>query len=165
MSGVIVYVGLGSNLDEPVAHVQRALAQLGAIPGTHLLAASSLYRTAPLGPQDQPDFINAVACLRTALSPRGLLDELQQLEAAHRRVREGPHWGPRTLDLDILLYGDLRLDEPELRIPHPGIATRAFVLKPLQELTADLIIPGLGSLEALLATCPPWRLEVLNSAP
>lgn len=164
MRSVIAYVGLGSNLDEPVAHVQQALAQLDAIPQTHLIVASRLYRTAPLGPQDQPDFINAVAGLRTDLAPRNLLAELQRLEATHGRVREGLRWGPRTLDLDLLLYGDLQMDEPDLRIPHPGMTTRAFVLKPLQELVADLIIPGLGSLQALLATCPPWPMEIVNPA-
>lgn len=164
MNSVIAFIGLGSNLDEPVAHVQRALTQLDAITRTRLQAASHLYRTSPLGPQDQPDFINAVACLCTALSPRDLLGELQRIEATHGRVREGLRWGPRTLDLDILLYGDLQMDEPDLRIPHPGMATRAFVLKPLQELVADLIIPGLGSLQALLATCPPWQMEIVNPA-
>jgi 2-amino-4-hydroxy-6-hydroxymethyldihydropteridine diphosphokinase len=165
LSSVIAYVGLGSNLGEPVAHVQQALAQLDAIHQTRLIVASRLYRTAPLGPQDQPDFINAVAGLQTRLAPRNLLDELQRLEAAHGRVREGLRWGPRTLDLDILLYDDLQMDEPDLRIPHPGMAMRAFVLKPLQELAADLIIPGLGSLEALLATCPPWQMEIVNYVP
>ncbi len=165
MKSFIAYVGLGSNLDEPVAHVRHAFAQLDAIPQTRLFAVSRIYRTAPLGPQDQPDFINAVAGLCTALSPRNLLGELQRIEAAHGRVREGLRWGPRTLDLDILLYGDLQMNEPDLRIPHPGLATRAFVLKPLQELAAGLIIPGLGSLEALLTTCPPWQMEIVNSVP
>jgi len=164
LNSVIAFIGLGSNLDEPVAHVQRALAQLDGITRTRLQAASSLYRTSPLGPQDQPDFINAVACLCTALSPRDLLGELQRIEAAHGRVRGGLRWGPRTLDLDILLYGDLQMDESDLRIPHPGMTTRAFVLKPLQELAADLIIPGQGTLRELLAACPSWRMEVVNPA-
>ncbi|MGQ4878208.1 2-amino-4-hydroxy-6-hydroxymethyldihydropteridine diphosphokinase [Billgrantia sp. LNSP4103-1] len=137
---VDAYVGLGSNLDAPVEQVRRALEELDALPLTTRMAASRLYVSRPVGPQDQPDFINAVAHLRTRLSPLALLDQLQSLEQRHRRVRQR-HWGPRTLDLDLLLYGNETLELPRLRVPHPEMASRAFVLLPLAELTPQLHLP------------------------
>jgi len=132
----LAYIGLGSNLDDPEHQVRRALAELEALPLTRLEAGSPLYRSAPMGPQDQPPFINAVARLATHLSPLALLDQLQALEQRHRRVRRR-HWGPRTLDLDLLLYEGCRARWPRLTLPHPGIAERNFVLVPLADIAPD----------------------------
>lgn len=145
------YVGLGSNLDEPVVQVRRALVALEALPQTRLVARSSLYRSPPMGPPDQPDYVNAVAALLTALPAAELLAALQAIEAAQGRRRDGPRWGPRTLDLDLLLYGDLALNSETLVLPHPGLAERPFVLVPLLEVAPGLRVPG-GSPVAQLAT-------------
>jgi 2-amino-4-hydroxy-6-hydroxymethyldihydropteridine diphosphokinase len=155
------FIGLGSNLDEPRQQVARALRELAGLPDTTLAAQSSLYRSAPMGPPDQPAYINAVARLETRLAPEALLDALQAIEARHGRVRGDERWGPRTLDLDILLYADVRIDKPRLQVPHPGLAERNFVLQPLAEIAPDLDIPGLGPLRDLLARCPPDALERL----
>ena len=146
----VAHIGLGSNLDDPVRQVRQALQELGGLAHTQLLASSSLYRTAPVGKLDQPDFINAVAMLDTALSPRELLQELLALEAHHGRVR-GERNGPRTLDLDLLLLGDLVLHEPGLEVPHPRMHERAFVLLPLEQVSPDAVIPGRGSVKDLKA--------------
>ena len=144
------HIGLGSNLDDPVRHVRQALAELARLPQTRLLACSSLYRTAPVGKLDQPDFVNAVAMLDTALSPRELLRELLALEARHWRVRGEPN-GPRTLDLDLLLLGDRLIREPGLEVPHARMHQRAFVVLPLAEVSPHAVIPGHGSVAALAA--------------
>ncbi|MFA7592474.1 MAG: 2-amino-4-hydroxy-6-hydroxymethyldihydropteridine diphosphokinase [Thiohalobacteraceae bacterium] len=154
-------MGLGSNLDDPVRQVRAGLAALTALEQTELAACSQLYRSAPMGPPGQPDYINAVARLHTRLAPETLLDALQAIEARAGRDRSGERWGPRTLDLDILLYTDRRIDSARLQVPHPGIAARNFVLYPLAELAPDLDIPGLGPLPALLTRCPPEGLERL----
>jgi 2-amino-4-hydroxy-6-hydroxymethyldihydropteridine diphosphokinase len=146
-AGVLAFVGLGSNLERPVRQVRSALRELDGVPGTRLIRHSPLYRSAPLGPQDQPDYINAVAMLSTSLEAHGLLDALQALEQRHGRVRGG-RWGPRTLDLDLLLFGDRRIDTPRLSVPHPQMHRRAFVLVPLHDLAPDLDLPGQGSLAA-----------------
>lgn len=146
-----VYVGLGSNLDAPVDQIRRAFEELDALPLTNCMAVSRLYASRPVGPQDQPDFINAVAYLRTRLSPLALLDQLQALEQRHRRVRQR-RWGPRTLDLDLLLYGNETLDLPRLRVPHPAMASRAFVLLPLAELSPQLQLPDGRHVMALAGT-------------
>jgi len=134
------YIGLGSNLENPKGQVQQALQELAALPLSRLVASSSLYATSPVGPQDQPDFINAAACLETHLSPLALLDQLQALEQRHRR-RRLRHWGPRTLDLDLLLYGELTLHQPRLTVPHGQMHARAFVLVPLVEVATALQQP------------------------
>ncbi len=155
----IVYIGLGSNLDNPRQQVIDALAELQALPGCRLLNHSSLYRTRPVGPQDQPDFVNAVASLATRREPHALLDELQAIEQRHARVRSGAHWGPRTLDLDLLLYGERRIDTPRLRVPHPEMTRRAFVLVPLREIADEnLPIPGAGRLGDFLVDATLERL-------
>ncbi len=159
---VIVYIALGSNLDDPAIHVRRACQELGALPQTCCLQYSCLYQSTPHGSSDQPDYINAVAELETELPPNELLSMLQALEQSHGRVRTGEHWGPRPLDLDILLYGDQQIDGPDLQIPHPYMAERAFVLYPLAELVSDLNIPGFGLLSELLQSCPAEGLEPLN---
>ena len=159
---VTAYVGLGGNLDGPRDQVERAFVELDGLPGTRCVAKSRLYRSAPMGSAGQPDYINAVAKLETQLAPEALLLALQGIEKAHGRTRSGERWGPRTLDLDILLYTDQCVDHPELQIPHPGIAERAFVLYPLHEVAGDMEIPGHGLLSELLKNCSPEGLEPLN---
>lgn len=144
MNPVRAVVALGSNLDGPEARVRRAFGEVGAVPSTRLLARSALYRTAPVGYLDQPAFINACALVETALGPRELLAELLAIERRHGRVRDLPN-GPRTLDLDIVLYGDLVLHEHGLTLPHPRAHERAFVLAPLLDVWPDAIIPGRGA--------------------
>ena len=154
------FIGIGSNLDNPLLQVQTALRELAEIPKTALTRSSSLYRTPPMGPPDQPDYINAVAELTTTLSPTELLDALQALEARHGRVRT-IHWGPRTLDLDLLLYGNETVHTARLTVPHPGIAQRAFVVLPLAEIAPALEIQGLGALSMLRAALQATPIERL----
>ena len=149
MRWVPAYVALGSNLDEPQRQVERALAALAQLPDTRLVARSGLYRSRPLGPIAQPDFVNAVAGLLTHLDARALLRELKALETVLGRATPIVRWGPRLIDLDLLLHGTTRLDEPEIAVPHPGLATRAFVLVPLAEIAPALVVPGLGRVSAL----------------
>lgn len=135
------YIGLGSNLDGPAQRIERAIAALDRLPLTRLLATSPRYASRPVGPQDQPDFVNAVACVSTRLSPLALLDQLQALEQRQRRQRLR-HWGPRTLDLDLLLYDEQTLDLPRLKLPHPAMHQRAFVLVPLADIAPATILGG-----------------------
>ncbi|MES9880057.1 MAG: 2-amino-4-hydroxy-6-hydroxymethyldihydropteridine diphosphokinase [Sedimenticola sp.] len=151
---VTAYIGLGSNLDNPEIQINTALDELDAIPSSHSVTHSSLYSSRPMGPAEQPDYINAVAALETYLEPFPLLRALQAIEQVHKRKR-GERWGPRTLDLDLLLYGELILDETDLKIPHPGIAMRAFVIYPLLEIAPSLKLPGLGSIEQIAAAGSP----------
>ena len=156
------YVGLGSNLEDPQGQVRRALDELAHITDTRVTVRSPLYKSAPLGPQDQPDYINAVAALDTALTPLALLAALRRIEQRHGRVRDGTRWGPRSLDLDILLYGDVVMDTPELTLPHPGLPERAFVLYPLFDIAPHLAVPGRGTvreLRELISGTPPMRLD------
>lgn len=161
----MVYVGLGSNLAGPVEQVRRALVELNCISCTRRIMASSLYRSAPLGPANQPNYVNAVAQLETGLPPVPLLDALQAIEQRHGRTRLGERWGPRTLDLDLLLYGSDVLHVPGLAIPHPRLAQRAFVLLPLQEIAPDLHVPGRGSLPELLAGCSMGGVVRVDAGP
>ena len=149
MTQVTAYVALGANLEDPVAQVQAGIAALATLPRTQLVAQSSLYRTAPVGYADQPDFINAVAAVATALSPRELLDALLAIEINHGRVRQFVN-APRTLDLDVLLYADLQMHEEGLTIPHLRMHARAFVLAPLAEIAPHCVIPGHGNVGELL---------------
>lgn len=158
----ITYIGLGSNLDQPLQQLRDAVIELTSLPGTRLMTLSSWYRSAPMGPQDQPDFINGIAELHTSLSPRELLEALQAIEQAHLR-RKDQHWGPRTLDLDILLYGEQVIDETDLQIPHPGIHLRSFVLLPLAEIAEQLIFPDGTSLISYLENCPSDGIVRLSS--
>lgn len=145
-----VYIGLGSNLDDPVSQVNRAIDALAGIPRTELRAVSSLYRSTPMGPSDQPDYINAVAALLTQFEPEQLLRELQTLELAQGRDRSaGERWGPRTLDLDMLVFAGRRVSAEDLAVPHPRIAERNFVVLPLADIAPDLEIPGLGAVRTL----------------
>jgi len=145
------YVALGSNLDDPRAQVERALDELAGVRDSRLVLRSSLYRSRPFGPVEQPDFVNATAGLLTALSPAELLAELQSLETRLGRERPAVRWGPRRIDLDLLVQGTDRSDEPGLTLPHPGIAHRAFVLVPLAEIAPELMVPALGPVRVLLA--------------
>jgi 2-amino-4-hydroxy-6-hydroxymethyldihydropteridine diphosphokinase len=147
---VIAYIAFGSNLDNPERQLRAALRAVDNLPGTRLLRASSFYRSAPVGYTEQPDFVNAVAAIETTLAPRALLDALLGLEREQGRVRELPN-GPRTLDLDIALYGDERVDEAGLTIPHPRLHERAFVVVPLLEIAPDAVVPGRGALRTLAA--------------
>lgn len=141
---VRAFVALGANIGEPVKHLRAAVEDLSTLPDTRVEARSSLYRSAPVGLLNQPDFINAVVAVDTGLSPLELLRALLAIEARHGRVRSVPN-APRTLDLDLLLHGDSRLDSTELTLPHPRMHQRAFVLLPLLEIAPDLHLPGLGA--------------------
>lgn len=160
----IAFIGLGSNLQDPYSQLLRAFAALGELPGTRLVAQSSLYRSAPLGYADQPDFVNAVAKIATDLSPQALLQALLQIEHSHGRERTFRN-APRTLDLDILLYDDVQLHEQGLTIPHPKMHLRAFVLQPLLEIAPDASIPALGPVRRVMQDCPDQTLErILDAA-
>jgi 2-amino-4-hydroxy-6-hydroxymethyldihydropteridine diphosphokinase len=160
---VAAYVGIGSNLGDPPARVRAALDALGALPRTRLVAASPLYANPPFGPVPQPEFVNAVAALDTALGAIDLLHHLRAIEQAHGRVRDGTRWGPRSLDLDLLLYGDAVIAIDGLTVPHPGLPERNFVLYPLADVApGGLEVPGLGPLAALLAACPSDGLRKLG---
>jgi 2-amino-4-hydroxy-6-hydroxymethyldihydropteridine diphosphokinase len=141
------YVGLGANLGDREATMRRAIELLG----DEVVAVSSFRETDPVGYEDQPRFLNAAVALEMELSPRELLDRLLAVERELGRTRDGPRYGPRTIDLDLLLYGDVVVDEPGLRVPHPRLAGRRFVLEPLVELDPGLTIPGAGAVSALLA--------------
>ncbi|HIE01500.1 MAG: 2-amino-4-hydroxy-6-hydroxymethyldihydropteridine diphosphokinase [Candidatus Parabeggiatoa sp.] len=157
-----VYVGLGSNLDNPIHQLKQALLALNTIPTTVLLKHSALYRSKPLGPQNQPDYINAVAVLTTELAPLMLLNELQAIENKQGRVRTAQRWGPRTLDLDMLLYGNKQLETPQLTLPHPGLYDRAFVLYPLYECAPDLVLPNGLKAYDLIQRCSVMEMAQLN---
>lgn len=145
------YIALGANLDDPRAQIERAFHELSVAPDSRLVARSKMYRTAPLGPQDQPDFINAVAGLLTQLSPRALLETLQRIETAMGRAAPPMRWGPRRIDLDLIVFGDARCDEPDFKLPHPGAPTRNFVLYPLCDIAPTLLVPGHGRASTLAA--------------
>ena len=162
MTKEIAYIGLGSNLATPHAQINTARNAITDLPGVSAVAFSSLYRSPPMGPQDQPDYINAVMAIETDLSAIELLRGLQQIELDHGRVRKDERWGARTLDLDILLYGQQVIDQPDLIVPHYGLAERAFVLYPLQEIAPELEVPGLGEINSLLACCPLGGLVRLS---
>jgi 2-amino-4-hydroxy-6-hydroxymethyldihydropteridine diphosphokinase len=156
-----VYIGLGSNLAEPLEQLRDALIALAALPQTRLLAQSSFYASDPLGPADQPRYVNAVAALDSALEPLALLDALQAIELSQGRERKAERWGPRTLDLDILLFGERLLHEARLTVPHYHMHARPFVLYPLAELAPALRLPDGRALSELLAACPFAGLERL----
>lgn len=155
---MLAYIGLGSNLENPLQQIKTAINDLQSLADINIVSVSSLYQSPPMGPADQPDYINAVLALETSLNPHQLLDALQSVEQLHGRVRKR-HWGERTLDLDILLYGDQILDDERLKIPHPGMHERAFVLYPLAEIAPDIEIPGIGTLQKILPSCPQGDLQ------
>ncbi|QKJ85891.1 7,8-dihydro-6-hydroxymethylpterin-pyrophosphokinase [Paramixta manurensis] len=146
-----VYLALGSNLADPLQQVQNALAALAAIPHTHLVATSALYRTPPYGPPDQPDYLNAAVALDTTLSPEALLDHTQRIEQEQGRVRKAERWGPRTLDLDIMLFGTQTLNSERLTVPHYDMHNRAFMLLPLIDIAPNACFPDGTTIRTVLA--------------
>jgi 2-amino-4-hydroxy-6-hydroxymethyldihydropteridine diphosphokinase len=161
MLSVTAYIGLGSNLDDPRAQVEQALQELAGLPDTQLTGRSPLYQSVAVGPGDQPDYINAVARLSTSLIPLALLDHLQALEQRHQRVRL-ERWGPRTLDLDLLLYNHQVIDHPRLQVPHPYLTQRNFVLYPLAAIDDKLVLPCGTAIASLLQHLPATGLRVIN---
>lgn len=152
MSTTRVYIGLGSNLGNPIEQIELAVAELRAMPCCCVVAMSSLYGSKPMGPQDQPDYVNAVMAIDTSLSPEVLLDQLQMIEVDAGRVRKAERWGARILDLDILLYGDLIQTTERLTLPHYGLKQREFVLIPLAEIAPELVLPDGDNVIALSRT-------------
>ncbi len=160
------YIGIGSNLANPRRQVGEATAELADLPDSRLCARSWLYATAPVGPVEQPDFVNAAVALETRLTPSDLLGALQAIERRHGRTRTAHRWGPRTLDLDLLLYGEHEVAVPSLTVPHPEIHRRAFVLVPLADIAPlELLIPGQGRLEELLRVHPLGGVVRLTEPP
>lgn len=159
----LAYIGLGSNLADPCAQILTAFRALKHLPQTRVLRCSRLYRSAPWGKADQPEFVNAVAELETALTPHALLDALLGIERKAGRVRNGDHWGPRVLDLDILVFAGTCIDDAGLRIPHPRLHERAFALMPLAEIAPNLAIPGRDNVANLLAQIDTSDCRALES--
>jgi len=157
-----VYVALGCNLGDRLNNLASAVSALRDHTDCQNVVSSSVYETDPMGPQDQPDYLNAVVSMETSLAPLKLLSELQNIENNHGRVRDGTRWGPRTLDLDLLLYADDIIEHESLSVPHPGIAERSFVLQPLAELAPDLIVPGKARVTDLLSQCRQFGIRRLN---
>lgn len=160
----VAFVGLGANLNHPAAQIERALAAIAALPDTELLRQSGLYGSRPMGPANQPDYVNAVAQVETLLSAEDLLTALLAIERRQGRERSpAQRNGPRTLDLDLLLHGDAVRADPNLTLPHPGAHERDFVLVPLAEIAPDLVIPGRGTVRELLAGCTGHGVRRLAS--
>ena len=159
-----VYIAIGSNLADPLDQVNRAIAALDAVPQSRLVRHSSFYRTAPMGPAGQPDYLNAAVLLETDLTPHQLLDATQAIELAHGRVRKDERWGPRTLDLDIMLFGDRVISDARLTVPHYGLKVREFMLYPLAEIAPGLILPDGESLAAVVARTPENGLGLWSSS-
>ena len=149
-----VYIAVGSNLGEPLEQAHQAITALNAIPGSRVAATSSIYRTRPLGPQDQPDYLNLVVLLETALEPEALLNFTQKIELDLGRVRKAERWGPRTLDLDIMLFGQRVINTPRLTVPHYGLKEREFMLYPLNDIAPNLIFPDGELLSERLSHTP-----------
>lgn len=164
MQSVRCYVGLGANLAEPLQQLSKAVAALRQLPLSTVLQVSSFYGSKPMGPQDQPDYVNAVVELDTQLEPLQLLDLLQQIELQQGRQRKDERWGPRTLDLDLLLYGQAQLQHERLTVPHYGLTQREFVLYPLAEIAPALQLPDGTPLAHLLNTVPLNGLQILSKS-
>jgi 2-amino-4-hydroxy-6-hydroxymethyldihydropteridine diphosphokinase len=160
---VRAYIGIGSNLDDPLTQVKEAFGELEMLPDSLLAARSGLYGSKPMGPQEQPDYVNAVAALDTLLSAPDLLDALRRIEDGQGRERSGERWGPRVLDLDLLLYGRQVIDRPGLKVPHPGLHERDFVIIPLAEIAGNLNIPGKGLLSMLIKNVENHALHKLTA--
>lgn len=160
------YIGLGSNLQNPPEQIREAMHAIGTIPQTRVVADSGLFLSKPLvppsGPIQQPDYYNAVVKIETGLGPIELLEQLQQIEQAQQRKRS-EHWGPRTIDLDILMFNDVQMKDERLTLPHPGLDQREFVLYPLRNIDASLEIPGHGMLSDLITRCPENGLQYLGT--
>jgi 2-amino-4-hydroxy-6-hydroxymethyldihydropteridine diphosphokinase len=159
----IAYIAVGSNMSDPVSQAKLALESLKTLPKSEFMQTSSLYSSTPMGPQDQPDYINAVVCIQTELTPLQLLDCTQAIEQEQGRVRKEERWGPRTLDLDILLFGNEVLDSERLTIPHYGMKEREFVLYPLAEIAPNLSLPDGTELQDLLKKVDRNGLRIWQS--
>ncbi|ENM8063064.1 2-amino-4-hydroxy-6-hydroxymethyldihydropteridine diphosphokinase [Vibrio vulnificus] len=160
---ITAYIAIGSNLADPVSQAKSAIEALKTLPKSRLLVASQLYSSSPMGPQDQPDYINAVAAIETELTPLELLDCTQAIELEQGRVRKEERWGPRTLDLDIILYGDEVIDSERLTVPHYGMKEREFVLYPLAEIAPNLTLPDGTELSQLLTIVDRNGLGIWHS--
>ena len=158
------FIALGANLADPLGQIERAILALQNLPASTLLACSPLYRSRPMGPADQPDYINGVALLETRLTPHQLLDQTQRIELEQGRVRKAERWGPRTLDLDLLLFGDAVINDERLTVPHYGMKERDFVLLPLFDLAPDLVLPCGTTLRTLMSACDDAQLDKLTSS-
>ena len=156
-----VYLGLGANLNAPRKQIHAAVTALKALKDVEFVCVSHDYASKPMGPQDQPDYVNAVACVKTALKPEQLLDITQAIELEHGRVRKEERWGPRTLDIDILLFGNDVIDTPRLTVPHYGLTEREFVVYPLFEIAPTLVLPNNQSLADITKTLPLNDLQQL----
>ena len=156
-----VYLGLGANLNSPKKQLDDAVVALKNLPNSEFIACSHYYASKPMGPQDQPDYVNAVACINTSLEPEQLLDLTQAIELEHGRVRKAERWGARTLDIDILLFGEHILNTERLTIPHYGLTEREFVVYPLQEIAPELILPSGASIQQIASTLPLNDLQQL----
>ncbi len=161
---ITAYIAIGSNLGDPIAQAKLAIKALQELPQTHVSKTSSLYSSQPMGPQDQPNYINAVVEIKTTLAPLDLLDATQAIEQHQGRVRKDERWGPRTLDLDILLYGNETIDEPRLTVPHYGMKVREFVLYPLAEIAPNFILPDHTPLVDLLQLVDQNGLTIWDNA-
>ena len=157
-----VFIGLGANLKDPAQTLRDAIVEIAAIDETQLLAQSQLYTSTPMGPADQPDYINAVVKLETRLAPHALFSYTCRIEQEHGRTRNGEHWGPRTLDLDILLFGQQALNDEQLTVPHYGLQEREFVIYPMLEIAPDLILPCGTPLQSLTQRVPLNGMRPLN---
>lgn len=149
----LAYIAIGSNLASPLEQVNAAITALGEIPHSQIVARSAFYRTPPLGPQDQPDYLNAAVALETTLDAEALLDHTQRIELAQGRVRKAERWGPRTLDLDIMLFGDEVINTPRLTVPHYDMHNRGFMLWPLFEIAPEVLFPEGTPLACVLTQC------------
>ena len=156
-----VYLGLGANLNTPKKQLDDAVVALKNLPNSEFIACSHYYASKPMGPQDQPDYVNAVACINTSLQPEQLLDLTQAIELEHGRVRKAERWGARTLDIDILLFGEHILNTERLTVPHYGLTEREFVVYPLQEIAPELILPSGASIQQIANTLPLNDLQQL----
>ena len=161
---ITAFIALGANLADPLGQIERAILALQSLPASTLLACSPLYRSRPMGPADQPDYINGVALLETRLTPHQLLDQTQRIELEQGRVRKAERWGPRTLDLDLLLFGDAVINDERLTVPHYGMKERDFVLLPLFDLAPDLVLPCGTALHTLMSACDDAQLDKLTSS-
>lgn len=149
-----VYIGLGANLNKPKQTIEQAIAELDSIPDSKVIAVSKIYSSTPMGPSDQPDYINAVALLETSLSAHQLFSHTCRIEQLHGRTRTGEHWGPRTLDLDILLFGNEKINDEQLTIPHYGLKEREFVIYPMLDIDPDLTLPCGTQIQSLTEHVP-----------
>ncbi|WP_024611523.1 2-amino-4-hydroxy-6-hydroxymethyldihydropteridine diphosphokinase [Pseudoalteromonas sp. TB64] len=156
-----VYLGLGANLNSPKEQLDNAITALKKLPDCEFVSVSHYYASKPMGPQDQPDYINAVACIKTSLEPEQLLDLTQSIELEHGRVRKAERWGPRTLDIDTLLFGDKIINTTRLTVPHYGLNVREFVVYPLLELAPKLILPSGVALQDIANNLPLNDLQQL----